>query len=69
MAKSKARSPGARGDNLDARTSGGRVSTDLPVVVTVVGEHKTDVLQGKLNGGGKALVLKTSAGNIRLRKR
>jgi DUF4097 and DUF4098 domain-containing protein YvlB len=57
------------GFNLDARTSGGRIISDLPVTATVVGQHQAEVLEGKLNGGGKALVLKTSAGSIRLRKR
>ncbi len=55
--------------DLDASTRAGRVTTELPVVATVVGEHRTEALQGKINGGGPALVLKTSAGNIHLRKR
>ena len=54
--------------DVEARTSGGEVTTELPIVSTVVGRHHTEVLQGKLNGGGKALVLKTSAGNVSLRK-
>jgi len=57
------------GFELDARTSGGRVSTDIPVTATVSGEVKTDGLKGKLNGGGGALVLRTSAGNISIKKR
>jgi hypothetical protein len=36
-------------------------------LTALLGEPKADVLQGKLNGGGKALVLKTSAGNIAIR--
>jgi len=54
--------------DIEARTSGGRVTTELPITATVLGEHKADALHGKLNGGGKALVLKTSAGNIAIRK-
>ena len=54
--------------DLDARTSGGRVITELPVTITVVGEHKGGALKGKLNGGGKLLELKTSAGDIVLKK-
>lgn len=54
--------------DLDARTSGGRVTTDLPVTITVQGEQKSNHLQGKINGGGPALVLKTSGGGIHLRK-
>ncbi len=52
--------------DLDAKTSGGRVITDLPV--TVRGEQKSHHLQGKINGGGPVLELKTSAGNVHLRK-
>jgi DUF4097 and DUF4098 domain-containing protein YvlB len=57
------------GFDVDARTVGGRVTTELPIVATVVGEHHADRLLGKLNGGGKALVLKTSAGNITIQGR
>jgi len=54
------------GFDLDARTSGGRVITELPVTIT--GEHKSGALKGKVNGGGKLLELKTSAGDIVLKK-
>ncbi len=54
--------------DVQAKTSAGRVSTELPITSTVVGESKTGVLEGKLNGGGKTLLLKTSAGNITIRK-
>lgn len=54
--------------DVDATTSGGNVRTDLPVVSTVVGEHQSSVLKGKLNGGGKLLLLKTSAGSIHIQK-
>jgi DUF4097 and DUF4098 domain-containing protein YvlB len=56
------------GFDLDARTSGGRVITELPVTITVVGEHRNGALRGKLNGGGKLLELKTSAGDIVIKK-
>lgn len=55
--------------DLAASTKAGRVTTELPVVATVVGEHRTDALQGKINGGGPALVLTTSAGSILLGRR
>ncbi len=55
--------------DIEARTSGGEVRTELPIVTTVVGRQQAGVLQGKLNGGGKTLLLKTSAGDISLRKR
>jgi DUF4097 and DUF4098 domain-containing protein YvlB len=54
--------------DLDAHTGGGQVITEVPVTTTVVGEHHQSGLKGKINGGGKALVLKTSAGNINIKK-
>jgi len=56
------------GFDLDARTSGGHVTTELPVTATIIGKAPNDELKGKLNGGGKALILKTSAGNITIKK-
>jgi hypothetical protein len=52
--------------DINAKSDGGGVNTQLPV--TTVGEHKRSLLKGKLNGGGKSLVLKTSGGNIHLGK-
>jgi DUF4097 and DUF4098 domain-containing protein YvlB len=52
--------------DLDASTSVGRVSTDLPV--TVVGNVARDRLKGTVNGGGKSVVLRSSAGSIHLKK-
>jgi hypothetical protein len=52
--------------DLDASTSVGRVSSDLPV--TVVGKVARDRLKGTVNGGGKSVVLRSSAGSIRLKK-
>ena len=51
---------------LDAWTSAGRVSSDVPV--TVVGEVARHGLKGTVNGGGKSVVLRSSAGSIRLKK-
>lgn len=62
------RIPQNLGFDLDARTSGGRVITELPVTIAVVGEHRDGGLKGKLNGGGKLLELKTSAGDIVIKK-
>jgi DUF4097 and DUF4098 domain-containing protein YvlB len=53
--------------DLDASTSAGRVSSDLPV--TVVGKVARDRLEGTVNGGGKSVVLRSSAGSIHLKKR
>jgi hypothetical protein len=54
--------------DIDAEAGGGDVKTELPVVTTVVGERKSGPLKGKLNGGGKALLLKTSSGNVSIKK-
>jgi DUF4097 and DUF4098 domain-containing protein YvlB len=50
--------------NLDAGTSGGNVSTDLPVTSTDWDDHK---LVGSLNGGGAPIYAHTSGGSISLR--
>jgi DUF4097 and DUF4098 domain-containing protein YvlB len=55
--------------DVDAKTSGGGVRTELPVAAVVHGEHKPNVLQGKINGGGPTLSLHTSGGGILLSKR
>jgi DUF4097 and DUF4098 domain-containing protein YvlB len=52
--------------DLDAHTSGGSVSTDLPV--TVQGTMKHNELRSKVNGGGPKLTLETSGGSIHIRK-
>jgi len=57
------------GFDLDARTSAGHVTTEIPITTTILGKAGAGEVKGKLNGGGKALVLKTSAGNIAIKKR
>ncbi len=52
--------------HLDARTSGGSVSSDLPVVFE--GKKERDQLVGDVNGGGKTVKLRSSGGGIRVRK-
>ena len=52
--------------NLNAETSGGDVRCDLPV--TVQGKLKSDRIQGPVNGGGPELKLRTSGGNIHVKK-
>jgi DUF4097 and DUF4098 domain-containing protein YvlB len=49
--------------DIDARTNVGRVISELPLVVS---ESRHEHLRGKLNGGGKSVVLETSAGSITL---
>ncbi len=52
--------------DLDASTSSGRVRSELPV--TVVGTQERDRLKGTVNGGGKSVVLRSSAGSVQLKK-
>jgi DUF4097 and DUF4098 domain-containing protein YvlB len=53
--------------NLDAHTSGGDVECDLPVLVTNTrGKHDRE-LSGAINGGGNAMILRTSGGDIDIR--
>lgn len=52
--------------NLDAKTSGGHVRTEFPITVT--GEVDKNNIQGPINGGGPALILRTSGGSINIRK-
>jgi len=54
--------------NLDAHSSGGRIVADIPVTITIHGETRTDALQGKINGGGPAMLLRSSSGDIHLKK-
>jgi DUF4097 and DUF4098 domain-containing protein YvlB len=50
--------------DIDAHTSGGDVTADVPV--TVMGKQDDSSLNGKLNGGGPKLVLRSSGGDIRV---
>jgi len=52
--------------DVDAHTSGGEIETDVPV--TLLGKQSESTLNGKLNGGGPRVVLRSSGGDIRLRK-
>jgi hypothetical protein len=52
--------------DLDAETSAGTVSSDLPVVC--VGKRVNDRLKGPVNGGGKTVWLRSSAGSIRVKR-
>jgi DUF4097 and DUF4098 domain-containing protein YvlB len=56
--------PENAGLDIDARTSGGRVHCELPLTES---ESRREHLRGKLNGGGKSVVLETSAGSITLK--
>jgi DUF4097 and DUF4098 domain-containing protein YvlB len=55
--------------NVNATTDGGNVNTEVPVVSTVQGKVKEGHIEGKINGGGPMLALRTSGGNIEISKR
>ena len=52
--------------DLDAHTSGGDVDTDIPI--TVLGKQSESTVEGKINGGGPKLVLRSSGGGIHVKK-
>ncbi len=52
--------------DIDAHTSGGDVASHIPV--TILGKQNDSSLNGKMNGGGPKLVLRSSGGDIRLEK-
>jgi len=52
--------------DLDATTGGGSVNSELPV--DSAGKPSRNKLKGPVNGGGKPVVLRTSAGSINVRK-
>src|SRR2546430_2748820 len=51
---------------VDAHTSGCDVDSEVPV--TIQGKQDDSSLNGKLNGGGPRLILRSSGGDIRLQK-
>jgi hypothetical protein len=53
------------GAELDAKASGGSVSSDVPI--TVQGTMDEGELHGRINGGGPRLVVRASGGGVRLR--
>ena len=58
--------PGNAVFDLDAKTFGGGVRCDLPV--TVQGKIEHGQLKGAVNGGGPAVVLRSSGGPIHVKK-
>lgn len=57
--------PGARG-SIDARTSGGGISSDFPI--TTVDVSSGDHVQGTIGGGGAPITLHTSGGSIHIER-
>lgn len=58
--------PEGEGIDLDARTSGGRVTLDSPVKIELRGDIDPNHVRGTINGGGPELKLRTSGGNVRV---
>lgn len=52
--------------DLDAATSGGSAGSDLPVTIT--GKKSGSRLKGPVNGGGKPVVLRSSGGDVWVKK-
>jgi DUF4097 and DUF4098 domain-containing protein YvlB len=58
--------PGDLQANIDASTHDGHISLGLPI--TVEGTFSSSKIQGKLNGGGPPLTIRTGDGSIHLNK-
>jgi DUF4097 and DUF4098 domain-containing protein YvlB len=56
------------GFNVEARSGGGEVRTEVPVTASVVGRQPHDTLKGQINGGGKEVLVKTGSGSVTLKK-
>jgi DUF4097 and DUF4098 domain-containing protein YvlB len=60
--------PASAALDLNARSSGGRVVSEMALTLAVHGEQRPGELRGRLNGGGPALILRASSGDIWLKK-
>jgi hypothetical protein len=58
--------PGQLQANIDASTHDGHISLDIPV--TVEGTFSSSRINGKMNGGGAPIILRTGDGSIHLNK-
>ena len=52
--------------NIDFETQFGRITSEIPITVTLTGEIKQDQQSGTMNGGGAGLKVDTNSGNIRI---
>jgi hypothetical protein len=57
--------PKSASATVDASTSGGGISCELPIMTTVRSKDKT--MQGTINGGGLTLFARTTGGSISIR--
>jgi hypothetical protein len=55
--------------NVNATTDGGSARTAIPIDATVKERTSPGHLEGKINGGGPSIMLKTVGGNIEILKR
>jgi len=53
--------------DVDARSNGGNFSSELPVTIETKNGQPRGAVQGKINGGGPLLLLRSSSGDIRLK--
>jgi Putative adhesin len=58
--------PGELQANIDASTHDGHISLDIPV--TVEGTFSSSRINGKMNGGGTPIIVRTGDGSIHLNK-
>jgi hypothetical protein len=58
--------PGQMQANIDASTHDGHISLDIPV--TVEGTFSSSRINGKMNGGGAPIIVRTGDGSIHLNK-
>jgi hypothetical protein len=58
--------PRSAGLDIDARASGGNVVSSIPITTVLNGSSPRGSIQGKINGGGPALLLRSSSGDIRI---
>lgn len=56
------------GIDLDASSSGGRVSTEFDVMMQAGASRNKNSLSGAIQGGGASLKLRTAGGSIRVRR-
>jgi len=57
--------PADAGLDIEAEASSGRVTSDLPFIGT---RTDRDTMKGKINGGGKSVVLRSGAGSISIKQ-
>lgn len=62
------RAPGNAAFDFEASTTAGTVTIDLPVTVDVERKPSRQHVKGAVNGGGKSVVLRTTAGSVQVKR-